>query len=50
MQKLDLEAVAKVDYFIANSKNTQARIEKYYQRESTVIYPGIDIPASPTSP
>ena len=50
MQKLDLEAVAKVDYFIANSKNTQARIEKYYQRESTVIYPGIDIPASPISP
>lgn len=30
------------DFFIANSKNTASRIEKYYKRESEVIYPCID--------
>jgi glycosyltransferase involved in cell wall biosynthesis len=43
LRKLDFEAVQKVDYFIANSENTQQRIKKYYKRESTVIYPGVDI-------
>jgi len=33
----------RVDYFIANSKTTQKRIEKYYRRPSTVINPMIDI-------
>ena len=33
----------RVDYFIANSKTTQKRIEKYYRRPSTVISPMIDI-------
>jgi glycosyltransferase involved in cell wall biosynthesis len=32
----------RVDYFIANSINTQKRIKKYYRRESEVIYPPID--------
>jgi glycosyltransferase involved in cell wall biosynthesis len=31
----------RVDYFIANSSTTQARISKYYQRPSTVIHPMI---------
>lgn len=38
----DFVASKRVDYFIANSKNTQNRIKKYYQSESHVIYPWID--------
>jgi len=32
----------RVDYFIANSINTQKRIKKYYKRDSEVIYPPVD--------
>ncbi len=32
-----------VDYFIANSKETQRRIKKFYHLNSTVIYPPIEI-------
>lgn len=42
MQKVDFAAAQKIDYFIANSENTKERIEKYYNRESVVIYPGIE--------
>lgn len=38
----DFIASKRVDYFIANSKNTQNRIKKYYKRDSEVIYPWID--------
>jgi len=31
-----------VDYFIANSKNVQRRIKKYYGRDSVVIHPPVD--------
>ncbi|HXH26333.1 MAG TPA: glycosyltransferase [Candidatus Acidoferrum sp.] len=41
MRRLDLQAVAGVDYFIANSHEVQERIEKYYHRESTVIFPPV---------
>ncbi len=43
LRKLDYEAAQKVDFFIANSENTRERIEKYYDRESGVIYPGVAI-------
>lgn len=39
----DKEAAERPDYLIANSQYTQARIEKYYRRESTVIYPPVDV-------
>ncbi len=42
LRRLDFEAAQKVDYFIANSKNTAQRIWKYYKKESEVIYPGVD--------
>ncbi len=42
MQKVDKNWADAVDYFIANSKNTQDRIHRYYKKESEVIYPGID--------
>ncbi len=37
----DRNAAQRVDYFIANSKATQKRIQKFYRRESTVIYPPV---------
>ncbi|MEI6835728.1 MAG: glycosyltransferase [Candidatus Falkowbacteria bacterium] len=38
----DFLAAARVDYFIANSKTVQKRIQKYYRRESEVIYPPVE--------
>ncbi|MEX0877932.1 MAG: glycosyltransferase [Candidatus Spechtbacterales bacterium] len=35
----DFNAAARVDYFIANSKNTKQRIKKYYNKDSFVVYP-----------
>lgn len=42
MQRVDSAAAQKVDYFIANSETTAWRIQKYYHRESEVIYPWVD--------
>jgi hypothetical protein len=42
MQRVDYEAAQKVDFFIANSQTTAERIKKYYNRESEVIYPGVE--------
>jgi glycosyltransferase involved in cell wall biosynthesis len=39
MRQYDYRAAQRVDYFIANSKETQGRIRKFYRRDSTVIYP-----------
>src|SRR4030042_3167679 len=43
MRVWDFEAAQKVDYFIANSKEVQARIKKFYRRDSKVIYPPVDV-------
>lgn len=43
MRKLDLRAVQGVDYFIANSSTCADRITTYYGRESTIIYPPVDM-------
>jgi glycosyltransferase involved in cell wall biosynthesis len=48
LRKLDYAAAERVDFFIANSENTKERIQKYYNRESKVIYPGVNIPDMPT--
>jgi glycosyltransferase involved in cell wall biosynthesis len=39
----DLASTNRIDHFIANSQNTAKRIKKIYGRESTVIYPPVDI-------
>ncbi|MEI6222013.1 MAG: glycosyltransferase [bacterium] len=39
----DRESADRVDHFIANSHNVAARIKKYYQRDSEVIYPPIAV-------
>lgn len=43
----DRQASTRVDHFVAISKNVQQRIKKYYQRDSTVIYP--PCPSFPSS-
>ena len=39
----DRIASDRVDYFIANSENIAAKIDKYYGREATVINPPVDV-------
>lgn len=38
----DQHAVSFVDQIVTNSRNTQGRIQKYYQRDASIIYPPID--------
>jgi len=45
----DRQASERVDEFIASSKTVQERIKKYYKRESTVIYPPVEINQLPIS-
>ena len=39
----DQQAAQRVDYFLANSNFVADRIKKYYQRDSQVIYPPVNI-------
>lgn len=39
----DRLAADRVDVFVANSATVQKRIEKYYQRESVIVYPPIEV-------
>ncbi len=43
IRKWDVNTLDRVDYFIANSKFIQERIQRIYHRESTVIYPPVNI-------
>lgn len=43
----DYETSQRPDILIANSKNIQARIKKFYRRDSTVIYPPVDLEEFP---
>jgi len=40
----DYASSQRVDYFIANSKETKNRIKKFYRKDSFVIYPPVYIP------
>ncbi len=42
LKRWDWKAAQKIDFFIANSREVQRRIEKYYQRDSEVVYPPVD--------
>lgn len=46
----DVTTAARVDHFAANSCHVANRIRKYYRRESTVIYPPVDVSAGYISP
>jgi glycosyltransferase involved in cell wall biosynthesis len=39
----DKMSVDRVDYFVANSGTVRNRIQKYYRRESDILYPPVDI-------
>ncbi len=43
MRMYDYKTAQKVDYFIANSNNVASRIEKFYRRKATVIYPPVEV-------
>lgn len=43
MRMYDFNSAQTVDHWIANSKNIAARIKKFYRKESTVIYPPVDV-------
>jgi glycosyltransferase involved in cell wall biosynthesis len=38
----DQRSIGYVDTIVANSENIKNRVTRFYQRESTIIYPGID--------
>lgn len=42
LARQDYLVAQKVDVFIANSREVQKRIEKYYNRSSAVLYPPVD--------
>ena len=43
MRIYDFNTAQKINNWIANSKNVAVRIMKYYRKESTVIYPPIEV-------
>jgi glycosyltransferase involved in cell wall biosynthesis len=45
MRMYDFKQAQKVNYFIANSQEVAARIQKFYRRDSVVIYPPVSLPA-----
>jgi glycosyltransferase involved in cell wall biosynthesis len=42
MRRWDKQAAKRPDYYIANSTYTKNNIQKYYKRESTVIFPPVE--------
>jgi glycosyltransferase involved in cell wall biosynthesis len=54
LRRWDFRAAQNVTHFISSSRNVSRRIRRYYDRESTVIYPPVDTeyfqPASTGSP
>ncbi len=43
LRRWDYAAAQRVDHFIAISQEIRARIKRFYDRDSTVIYPPVDI-------
>ncbi|MCB9821100.1 glycosyltransferase [Candidatus Nomurabacteria bacterium] len=43
LKRSDYKAAQKIDVFIANSKAVQSRIAKYYDRDSKIVYPPVQI-------
>lgn len=43
LRKIDLQASHSPDVYIANSREVQERIQKYYKRDSVIIYPPVDV-------
>jgi len=47
LRQIDFKSAQNVDCFIANSQEVAGRIKKFYRRDSTVIYPPVEIPEVP---
>lgn len=43
LRMYDYNRAQKVNYFVANSKETAARIKKFYRRDPTIIYPPVSL-------
>lgn len=43
MRIYDFEVSQRPDILVANSQNVQARIKKFYRRDSVIIYPPVDL-------
>ncbi len=43
LKRWDKHAARQPDFMIANSTHTQAMIKRYYRRDSTVVFPPVDI-------
>lgn len=43
LKKADYQAAQNVDVFIANSTEVHGRIREYYGRNSTIVYPPVDV-------
>lgn len=43
LQKWDRAASQRVDFYIANSNNVQEKIKKFYNRQSEIVYPFVDL-------
>lgn len=43
LRQIDFLAAQRPDFFLANSNEVRRRIEKFYRREATVIYPPVEI-------
>lgn len=43
LKRWDYQAAKQPDYLIANSSHTQAMIKKHYRRESTVVFPPVEL-------
>ncbi len=41
---VDFKVSQQVDYFVANSAETAARIKKFYRRDAEIIYPPVAVP------
>lgn len=44
IKRWDLSTIKRVDYFIAISNNIKEKIKRFYNRDSVVIYPPVDVP------
>ena len=49
LQQYDLKKTRKIDHLIVNSKNIASQVRRIYGKESTVIYPPVDINTFPVS-
>ena len=43
LKRWDYQAAKHPDYLIANSTHTQAMVKRYYRRDSTVVYPPVEL-------